>query len=68
MSQARYAKWGPILERQPADFSYANDGVMVPPGADMFGQGMYHYTRALAFASAATHETGGPGFGRSLVV
>jgi len=48
------------LEREPADFSYANDGVMVPPGADMFGQGMYHYTRALAFASAAAHETGEP--------
>lgn len=38
---------------------YSNDGIMMlPPGADAFGRGVVHYVRALALASAASHEQG----------
>jgi hypothetical protein len=57
--QARFAQWGPVLQLTPGDIDYSNDGIMVSPAADVFGRGVFHYVRALAYASAAAHETGG---------
>jgi len=58
LPQARFAKWEPILQLRESDLDYSSDGIMVSPSADIFGRGVYHYVRALAFASAAAHETG----------
>jgi hypothetical protein len=56
--QARFAKWGPIFALQPSALDYSSDGIMVSPTAGLFGEGVYHYVRALAHASAAAHTTG----------
>lgn len=56
--QARFGHWGPVLQLTPSDIDYSSDGIMVSPAADVFGRGVFHYVRALAFASAAAHETG----------
>jgi hypothetical protein len=56
--QARFAKWDPVLQLKLSELDYSNDGIMVNPAAPVFGEGVYHYVRALAYASAAAHETG----------
>ena len=57
--QARFAKWDPILQLQQSELDYSKDGIMmIPPTADIFGRGVYHYVRSLAYASEAAHETG----------
>jgi hypothetical protein len=47
-----------VLSLQPSALDYSSDGIMVNPTAGQFGQGVYHYVRALALASAAAHTTG----------
>ena len=37
---------------------YSSDGMMVPPSANAFGKGVYHYVRALTLASEASHIEG----------
>lgn len=58
--QARFAQWPALLTAlSPSDLDYSSDGIMVPPAAGVFGQGVYHYVRALAYASAAAHAPTG---------
>jgi hypothetical protein len=47
------------MKLQQSEIDYSRDGIlMIPPTSGIFGRGVYHYVRTLAFASAATHETG----------
>ncbi|WIA39815.1 hypothetical protein OEZ86_005868 [Tetradesmus obliquus] len=57
MLYARWAQWEPLLQLDKSWLDYSNDGVMLPPGTEQFGEGVWHYARALALASAAAHES-----------
>lgn len=59
MLYARWAQWEPLLQLDKSWLDYSNDGVMLPPGTEQFGEGVWHYARALALASAAAHESDG---------
>lgn len=53
---ARFAAWDKLLALPASHLDYSNDGVMIPPGTAEFSKGVWHYTHALALASAATRE------------
>eukprot|EP00879_Flechtneria_rotunda_P002107 GHRR01002288.1.p1 GENE.GHRR01002288.1~~GHRR01002288.1.p1 ORF type:complete len:734 (+),score=249.35 GHRR01002288.1:60-2261(+) len=57
---ARFAQWQPIMQLDRAALDYSNDGVMLPFGTDKFSDGVYHYVRSMALASAAAHARDGP--------
>jgi hypothetical protein len=59
MLYTRWAKWPGLMALDKAWLDYSNDGVMLPPGAEQYGDGVWHYTHALALASAAAHEDDG---------
>jgi hypothetical protein len=56
---ARWARWEQLMQVDKSWLDYSGDGVMLAPGAEQFGDGVWHYTRALALASAASHEGDG---------
>jgi hypothetical protein len=56
---ARWARWQELMQLDKAWLDYSGDGVMLSPGAEQYGDGVWHYTRALALASAASHEGDG---------
>ncbi|KAF6254659.1 hypothetical protein COO60DRAFT_1642164 [Scenedesmus sp. NREL 46B-D3] len=57
MLYARWARWEELMGLDKSWLDYSDDGVMLPPGAEQFGDGVWHYGRALALASAAAHES-----------
>jgi hypothetical protein len=59
MLYARWAQWQQLMQLDRAWLDYRGDGVMLPPGSQQFGDGVWHYTHALALASAAAHEGDG---------
>jgi hypothetical protein len=56
---ARWARWEELMQLDKSWLDYSNDGVMLSAGAEQYGDGVWHYTRALALASAASHESDG---------
>jgi hypothetical protein len=65
---ARWARWAELMQLDKSWLDYSNDGVMLSAGAEQYGDGVWHYTRALALASAASHENDGACVQQLLVI
>ncbi|KAF8058948.1 hypothetical protein HT031_005516 [Scenedesmus sp. PABB004] len=62
---ARFARWDELAAAAVPDaFDYTRDGVMLPPGADTFNDGVLHYSRALVAAARAARAPDGAGAAR----
>lgn len=60
MLLARFGRWPELLALSRADLDYSRDGLaMLPPGTEAYNDGLFHYVRLLALASAAAHEPDG---------